>query len=347
MSRTRTRRVTMNGVTTDNWTSRGLPRAQRPEIFDSPGRKEVFLLDLRIDREWKRRRRLIKQQNRQREIARGANLPVPVVPKPQPKATPFVPISKPGAPAPLSLEKLKAVHRYLEVQLLTQAKMRQQIQNRRCERSEYDDGDDELIPCPVHNVDPLFYESRFEIPTMLMQAQDCVSRGLPEGKKSQWPERFVSSIRVGSDLSRVGWQFLRRLLTDVSVNPGIRIGRVNPVIRTCLKVLWPITKGEEFDEIAFFEARTNALSEAIREPIDDAELKLTQQDRNEWNEAEASVWSAVRALDGIVQEAVLDAAESVEWHASRTNSGTYNAKTAAYEKMADILLELISAAAAK
>jgi hypothetical protein len=216
----------------------------------------------------------------------------------------------------------------------------------RCERSDYDDGDDEPTPCPVHNVDPLFYESRFGIPAMLMQAQDYVSRGLPERKKSQWPERFMSSIRVGSDLSRVGWQFLRRLLTDVSVNPGITVARVNPTIRRCLEVLWPITKGEEFDEIAFSEARANALSEAIREPNDDAELKLAQQDRREWNEAEASVWSAVRALDGNVREAVLDAAESVEWHASRTNSENYDAKAAAHATMADILLELISASQA-
>jgi hypothetical protein len=82
---------------------------------------------------------------------------------------------------------------------------------------------------------------------MLAHLEDTIFEGLPNAKAQAWPERFLDAIKVGSDLSLVGWQFLHWLLTDARANPGITHLLVRDQIRECAAVLEPLTRGEPAD----------------------------------------------------------------------------------------------------
>src|SRR5271154_4095105 len=62
--------------------------------------------------------------------------------------------------------------------------------------------------CTLEAYDHNRYETELGIPEMLARLEDCIFEGLTNGKAKAWPERFLSAIRPGADLSLVGWKFL-------------------------------------------------------------------------------------------------------------------------------------------
>ena len=118
------------------------------------------------------------------------------------------------------------------------------------------------VGCTIHSSNHAKYESRFGIPQMLARLEDCIFEGLPNGKAKAWPLRFMRAVEPGTDLSRVGWQFLHWLLTDVKVNPGINDPSVKDAIKQCADVLVPLTKGLPVDRSAAESAGSAAWSAA-------------------------------------------------------------------------------------
>lgn len=79
---------------------------------------------------------------------------------------------------------------------------------------EWKDGWD-AIGCTVHSDDHKAYETELGIPEVLAHLEDRIFDGLPFDHLAMlWPERFLSAIRVGADLSRVWPQFAVWFLTD-------------------------------------------------------------------------------------------------------------------------------------
>ena len=163
----------------------------------------------------------------------------------------------------------------------------------------WQDGKGCAVGCTLYSGDHMEYETRFGIPVMIARLEDCIFEWLPVEAARAWPERLMSSIAPGADLSRVGWQFLYWLLTDEQVNPGISHPTVRDAARQCADVIAPMTKGLPVDPSAAWSAESAA---------------------------ESAAWSAAWSAAG--------AAESA-------------AKSAAYVKMADKLITLIEAAAAR
>lgn len=114
------------------------------------------------------------------------------------------------------------------------------------------------VGCTIYSGNHAEYEHRFGIPQMLAQLEDCIFEGLPNERAKEWPIVFMSAIRPGADLSRVGWQFLHWLLTDETVNPGINHPLVKDAVRQCADVLIPLTKGERIDQSAAWSAAASA-----------------------------------------------------------------------------------------
>ena len=98
---------------------------------------------------------------------------------------------------------------------------------------------------------------------MLGRLEDLIFEGLDNGHAQAWPERFLSAIPPGADLSRVGWQFLHWLLTDEAVNPGINHPKIKAAVQQCAAVLLPLTKGDQVDRGAA-ESAAAAASAAAR-----------------------------------------------------------------------------------
>jgi hypothetical protein len=127
----------------------------------------------------------------------------------------------------------------------------------------WQDGKGCAVGCTVHSSNHMAYEEQFGIPVMLAMLEDCIFEGLPNGDAKAWPERFMSAITPGVDLSRVGWQFVHWLLTDETVNPGINHPLVKETVKQCTNVLTPLTKGMTVDLSAAESAESAAWSAAV------------------------------------------------------------------------------------
>jgi hypothetical protein len=64
------------------------------------------------------------------------------------------------------------------------------------------------VGCTLEAYEHFRYETELGIPQMLAYIEDAIFEGLSNGKAQAWPERFLSSIEPGKDLSLVGWKFL-------------------------------------------------------------------------------------------------------------------------------------------
>lgn len=70
------------------------------------------------------------------------------------------------------------------------------------------------VGCTVHSSDHMAYEKELGIPIVLARLEDGIFENLENGESKKWPERFLSSIKVGADLSSVGSKFFIWLLVD-------------------------------------------------------------------------------------------------------------------------------------
>lgn len=70
------------------------------------------------------------------------------------------------------------------------------------------------IGCTLHSSDHIAYETELGIPMVLARLEDAIFEELPLERAKVWPEEFLNSISVGSDLSKVWPKFAAWLLID-------------------------------------------------------------------------------------------------------------------------------------
>ena len=70
------------------------------------------------------------------------------------------------------------------------------------------------VGCTIHSGNHFEYEGRFGIPVVIARLEDRIFEGLPNALAMEWPERLMSAIRVGADLSMAWPQFALWLLTE-------------------------------------------------------------------------------------------------------------------------------------
>lgn len=163
------------------------------------------------------------------------------------------------------------------------------------------------VGCTIYSKDHAEYELPLGIPEELAHLEDEIFEGLPNAEAKLWPERFISAIRPGADLSRVHWQFLHWLLTVelalvTKAHPDVR-----PVVLRCAAVMEAPMRGQPIDE-----------EEAAR--------------------AAQAAWVAARAARAAAEAsmAVAQAAADAAWAAE--------ARAASYQRQADQLIALLEAA---
>jgi hypothetical protein len=248
----------------------------------------------------------------------------------------------------------------------------------------WEDGKGCAVGCTIHSSDHAEYETRFGIPQMLAWLEDRIFEGLPNAEAMLWPERFMDAINVGADLSRVGWQFLHWLLTDSTINPGINHLLVQDAIKQCANVLVPLTKGQPIDKIAAADAydasraamlvaraSSRVMLKVMSEKMSDAGwIKLKTLMQSAWiasaaagdashvvrdaspaaGDASAAIWSAADVAVNAAKVCA-DLAEREERAKERLveewiSIGAVRdaARSAAFIRMAEKLIELLSAA---
>jgi hypothetical protein len=70
------------------------------------------------------------------------------------------------------------------------------------------------IGCTVHSGDHAAYEKQLGIPRVLARLEDGLFEALPNGEAMLWPERFLSAIQPGADLSLIWPRFAVWMLVD-------------------------------------------------------------------------------------------------------------------------------------
>jgi len=145
---------------------------------------------------------------------------------------------------------------------------------------------------------------------MIARLEDVIFENLPNNLAQEWPERLLNAVKVGSDLSFVGWKFLHWLLTDSQVNTGIDHPLVRATVKQCADIMDLMATG----------AATS---------VESAESAARSAERSAAS-AESAAWSAASA-ERSAAYAARSAAASAAW-------------SAAYVLMSDKLIELIEAA---
>jgi hypothetical protein len=70
------------------------------------------------------------------------------------------------------------------------------------------------VGCTVHSDDHGAYEKQLGIPRVLARLEDGLFEALPNGDAMLWPERFLSAIQPGADLSLIWPRFAVWMLVD-------------------------------------------------------------------------------------------------------------------------------------
>lgn len=70
------------------------------------------------------------------------------------------------------------------------------------------------VGCTLEAYDHSRYPAELGIPVHIAYLEDSIFEGLPKGEAMGWPERFLSAIKPGADLSLVYPQFIVWTLTD-------------------------------------------------------------------------------------------------------------------------------------
>lgn len=104
------------------------------------------------------------------------------------------------------------------------------------------DGKGCAIGCTLHTADHMEYEKRFGIPVMVAFLEDSIFEGLPNEVALEWPERLMTAIMPGTNLSLVGWQLLHWLLTDV-INPSANHPLVCGGMQKCADIVAVLAAG--------------------------------------------------------------------------------------------------------
>jgi hypothetical protein len=163
------------------------------------------------------------------------------------------------------------------------------------------------------------YETQLGIPSQIARLEDAIFEGLPTDLAKLWPERFLTAIKPGADISRVWHQFASWLLSDSQLLTITDENR--EAISAVVRLHAHAAAGEQPSEAAWSAASEAAWSAASAAASDAASEAA-------WSAARAAAYAAAR-------DAASEAASEAAWSA---------ASSAAYVAMSDKLIELLQAA---
>jgi hypothetical protein len=183
------------------------------------------------------------------------------------------------------------------------------------------------VGCTIHGASHDNFELELGIPQMLAWLEDVIFEGLPNRMAKTWPERFLSSIAPGKDLSRIGWRLLHWLLTDSGFGDPDH-PMVRDVVKRSADLLLLLIEGQTGDPAAAKDAAAMAWAAA--------EQAAPVSERAAWIAEGAAL-----VADSIALSAASDSA-SAERAATAVSASI--ARSADYITVSDKLLALLEAA---
>lgn len=179
------------------------------------------------------------------------------------------------------------------------------------------------VGCTIHSNNHNAYESELGIPEWLARVEDTIFEGLPNEKAKSWPQYFLESIPIGKDLNQIKVTFIIFILESNTHFDRKKFPDAAKAIDDIL-VLYKAGKTPQTHIEEFVAAESAAWS--ARSAARAAESAARS--------AESAGWSA--------ESAARAASRSAAWSAeSAAKSASWSIRSAAYEKFADKLLELL------
>jgi hypothetical protein len=186
------------------------------------------------------------------------------------------------------------------------------------------------VGCTIHGEAHESFERELGIPRMLAWLEDVIFEGLPNRFAKTWPERFLSSIVPGRDLSPVGWEFLHWLLTESGLGEFDH-ALTKAAVARCADTLAPLIDRRPVDVSAAKHAAT-----AARTAMDTVSRIDRLPDAVAWSAESAALAAESAALSGT------DLTVSAERAVTATSVAIAGSKD--YIRMSEKLLELLEAA---
>ncbi len=218
------------------------------------------------------------------------------------------------------------------------------------------------VGCTIHGDSHHAYEKELGIPVQIAYLEDTLFENLTNGDAKQFPEKFLSAIPVGANLSHIIPKFFVWLLLDPE-RGVIRFAdpRVEPAIRQVAdyhqKILDGFWKDAESAARSAWSAAESAARSA-RSAARSARSTAWSARSAAWSAAESAAWSARSAARSAwsaaesAAESAARSARSAAWSArsaacsarSAARSAWSAAESAQYKAMAEKLLQLLSEA---
>jgi hypothetical protein len=167
----------------------------------------------------------------------------------------------------------------------------------------WEDGKGCAVGCTIHSSNHSAYETELGIPTWLARIEDTIFENLQNGQAKEWPEQFLSSIKIGANLDTIKAPFL--------------IFTLENSLESLDSVQFDIEK------FPYVKDACDGSRAAVKEMI-----RLHKEDPT----------AARSAAESAARSAAWSAAESA---ASAAWSAESAARSAAWQKFADKLLELL------
>jgi hypothetical protein len=220
------------------------------------------------------------------------------------------------------------------------------------------------VGCTIHGSSHYAYEIELGIPVELARLEDTLFEMQRNGKAKTFPERFLSAIEPGADLSPVLWKFLHWLLIEELANCDHSL--VSAAVKQCADAIAPLTKGQAVDDNAVQAAWAVSVEAGARAVSMKAAARVARNKDSEvaWATAWAAIRAAIEAVEAVVRAeggAASRAADAVSEALSR-GVGTWpswattvvvvqeareTARSACCARMTDKLIQLLQEAEVK
>lgn len=196
------------------------------------------------------------------------------------------------------------------------------------------DGKGCAVGCTVHSSDHLAYETELGIPSSIALLEDGLFERLPNGTAMAWPERFLSSINIGADLSAIWPRFMMWMLTDEK--EGVIRGVKNEKVKKAI-----VKASDLYRKLA--EGKTISLSDRGDDAIA-ARAAIAAIDARDVAIASVAI-AAIDARAAMDVIAAIDARVAIAAIAARAAIDEFKRlKDESYTRMADKLIEFLEAA---
>ncbi len=116
------------------------------------------------------------------------------------------------------------------------------------------------VGCTIHSGNHYDYETELGIPRSIARLEDGIFEGLPNDLAMTWPDRFLSAIKVGADLSLVTPTLMLWILADpdCGVIRHAKNKKTKSAIQTVIELYERKLRGNEPTREEWHKARSAA-----------------------------------------------------------------------------------------